>query len=233
MREAFDVSDETGKNPGPAPDSGGSSELSENPVLSPLFSTEPCAKPPQIVDNSTSDLTADAEDPALAALRNASRPFQRGTAQGRRTRFENLRGRGKGRRREESGARGGYSGASPDDTDPQRIGDLVNGYVSDRGWQRPLSEARVFADWPTLVGSDIASHSTPSSLQDGVLKVSAESTAWATQLQLMSGTILARLVAELGPQVVRSLVFTGPKAPSWKHGQWSVRGARGPRDTYG
>jgi predicted nucleic acid-binding Zn ribbon protein len=173
-------------------------------------------------------------DPALAALRNASRPFQRGTTQGRRTRFENLRGRAKGRRREDgSPARGGYSGPAPDDTDPQRVGDLVQGYVSDRGWQRPLSEARIFADWSTLVGAEIASHSTPSSLQDGVLKVSAESTAWATQLQLMSSKILAKLAAELGPQVVRSLVFTGPKAPSWKHGQWSVRGSRGPRDTYG
>jgi predicted nucleic acid-binding Zn ribbon protein len=175
----------------------------------------------------------DTEDPAAAALAAARRPFQRGTAQGRRNRFENLRGRAKGRRTDSTSTRGGYSGPAPDDTDPQQIGDLVQGYVSDRGWQRPLSEARVFADWSALVGTEIASHSTPSSLQDGVLKVSAESTAWATQLQLMSASILAKLVRELGPHVVRSLVFTGPKAPSWKHGQWSVRGARGPRDTYG
>jgi predicted nucleic acid-binding Zn ribbon protein len=174
------------------------------------------------------------DDPANAALQNARHSFLRGSPQGRRTRYDNMRGRGKRRRREdESNPRGGYSGPAPDDTDPQRIGDLVPGYVADRGWDQPLAEARVFADWAQLVGADIAAHSTPSSLQEGVLKVSAESTAWATQLRLMSGKILARLVAELGPQVVRSVVFTGPAAPSWKHGQWSVRGTRGPRDTYG
>jgi predicted nucleic acid-binding Zn ribbon protein len=40
-------------------------------------------------------------------------------------------------------------------------------------------------------------------------------------------------VAELGQQVVTKLIITGPVGPSWKHGGWSVRGARGPRDTYG
>ena len=47
------------------------------------------------------------------------------------------------------------------------------------------------------------------------------------------GTLLARIVAELGPDVVTRIVVTGPVAPSWKHGPRSVRGARGPRDTYG
>jgi predicted nucleic acid-binding Zn ribbon protein len=32
---------------------------------------------------------------------------------------------------------------------------------------------------------------------------------------------------------VRKVFITGPTGPSWKHGGWSVRGARGPRDTYG
>jgi predicted nucleic acid-binding Zn ribbon protein len=45
--------------------------------------------------------------------------------------------------------------------------------------------------------------------------------------------MLARIVAELGPDVVTRLVVTGPVAPSWKHGRFSVPGARGPRDTYG
>jgi predicted nucleic acid-binding Zn ribbon protein len=65
------------------------------------------------------------------------------------------------------------------------------------------------------------------------LRIAAESTAWATQLRLLAAAMLARLVAELGPDVVTKLVITGPTAPSWKHGGFSVRGARGPRDTYG
>jgi predicted nucleic acid-binding Zn ribbon protein len=113
------------------------------------------------------------------------------------------------------------------------VGRVLAGYVEDRGWQRPLAEARVFADWAALVGDDVAAHSTPVGLRDGELKVSAESTAWATQLRLLAAAILARLVAELGPDVVTRLVITGPVGPSWKHGGYSVRGTRGPRDTYG
>jgi hypothetical protein len=84
----------------------------------------------------------------------------------------------------------------------------------------------------TLVGPEIAGRCKPVSLRDGELRLAAESTAWATQLRLLSGTVLAKLVAHLGPDVVTKLHISGPTGPSWKHGAWSVRG-RGPRDTYG
>lgn len=131
------------------------------------------------------------------------------------------------------GRRGGYSGPGPDENDPQRVGTVLAGYVEDRGWQRPLAEAKVFADWAALVGEEVAAHSAPSGLHDGRLTVTAESTAWATQLRLLAATLLARLAAELGPGVVTKLIITGPVGPSWKHGRYSVRGTRGPRDTYG
>jgi len=107
------------------------------------------------------------------------------------------------------------------------------GYVHDRGWEQPLAAARVFADWAGLVGDDVATHCQPTALVAGELKVAAESTAWATQLRLLSATLLARVVDEIGPEVVTRLHITGPVAPSWKHGGYSVRGTRGPRDTYG
>ena len=110
---------------------------------------------------------------------------------------------------------------------------MLAGYVGERGWQAPLNTARVFSDWAAIVGPDVAAHCSPTSLRDGELTVRAESTAWATQLRLLAGTLLARLVEELGADVVRKIVITGPTAPSWKHGAFSVRGARGPRDTYG
>jgi predicted nucleic acid-binding Zn ribbon protein len=137
------------------------------------------------------------------------------------------------RRRSPSTRKGGYSGAGPDERDPAAIGGVLSGLFAERGWQRPVTEARVFADWPGLVGADVARHCAPVALREGELRLAAESTAWATQLRLMSGTLLARLVEELGPDVVTRLVVTGPVGPSWKHGGWSVRGARGPRDTYG
>lgn len=179
------------------------------------------------------DIVEPGEDPApdltqtaLADARQIARnvPRRRDRDRARRTRQENAAGR----------RPGGYSGPGPDPArDPQPIGSLLAGYVEERGWDRPLAEARVFAEWEALVGRDVAAHCAPQSLAAGELRISAESTAWATQLRLLSSTVLARLVAELGPHVVTRLVITGPTGPSWKHGGRSVRGGRGPRDTYG
>jgi predicted nucleic acid-binding Zn ribbon protein len=168
------------------------------------------------------DITPVDRDIAQSALAEAQTMAKRRQKR-RRVRRENLLGR----------SPGGYSGPKPDESDPQPIGGLIPAYVDELGWQRPLAEAKVFAEWPRLVGSDVASHCEPSTLRDGELRVTAESTAWATQLRLLAGTMLARLVGELGPEAVTKLVITGPTGPSWKHGGYSVRGARGPRDTYG
>ena len=125
-----------------------------------------------------------------------------------------------------------YSGPGTDRRDPARSGDVLAGLVSARGWDSTLAQARLFADWASVVGPEIASRCRPVALRGGELSIAAESTSWATQLRLLSGTLLARLAAELGPSVVSKVRITGPAAPSWKHGPWSVRG-RGPRDTYG
>lgn len=188
------------------------------------------------VDNGAPDSADPPAEPApdiartaLAGAQGIARPRRRrdtkaGREAARRTRRENLAGRN----------RGGYSAPGPDPaTDPQRIGSLLGAYIDERGWDRPIAEARVFAEWPALVGAEVAAHCAPQSLTKGELRIAAESTAWATQLRLLAGTLLARLVAELGPQVVTKLIISGPVGPSWKHGAWSVRGARGPRDTYG
>jgi predicted nucleic acid-binding Zn ribbon protein len=129
--------------------------------------------------------------------------------------------------------RGGYSGAGPDERDPQPLGAVLGRLTSERGWQQELAQARVFAEWSTLVGPEVADHCVPVSLTEGELRLAAESTAWATQLRMLAASLLNRLVAELGPTVVTKLLITGPVAPSWSHGGRSVRGARGPRDTYG
>lgn len=128
--------------------------------------------------------------------------------------------------------RRGWSGAGPDARDPQPFGALANAVAKSRGWSPKVAEGTVFGQWPRVVGDDIAAHAEPVSLTDGVLAVSAESTAWATQLRMMQAQILAKIAAAVGDGVVKSLRITGPTAPSWRKGERHIRG-RGPRDTYG
>ena len=86
--------------------------------------------------------------------------------------------------------------------------------------------------WPLVVGQQIADHATPTALTEGVLSVTAESTAWAPQLRMVQAQVLAKIAAAVGNGVVTSLKITGPAAPSWRKGPRHISG-RGPRDTYG
>jgi predicted nucleic acid-binding Zn ribbon protein len=133
-------------------------------------------------------------------------------------------------RRDRSG--GGYSGPAPDGRDPQLIGSSVDDLVSDRGWSQPLAIGGVEGRWSQIVGDDVAAHCWPEEFEAGRLVVRADSTAWATQVRLLSMTLLARLNDDLGAGTVTHLHVLGPKGPSWKKGRLRVKG-RGPRDTYG
>lgn len=129
-------------------------------------------------------------------------------------------------------ARRTWSGAQPDDRDPQLFGQLAGVIAKRRGWTEKVSAGAVLGRWEAVVGSDIASHAVPRSLENGVLTVQAESTAWATQLRYMQAQLLARIAGSVGDGVVTKLRILAPAAPSWRKGDLHIRG-RGPRDTYG
>ena len=164
-------------------------------------------------------------DAALAQRRQAARTPRRRTPDG--SYVEGVGADGKTRRRLR-----GYSGPGPDPRDPQLFGAVLERLMKARGWQKPAAEATVFGAWEKVVGVDIAQHSRPIKLEEGVLTVEAESTAWATQLRMLAASLLKRIAAEVGHNVVTKLNIHGPAAPSWNKGPRRVRG-RGPRDTYG
>src|SRR5271156_6112532 len=123
-----------------------------------------------------------------------------------------------------AGRRRSWSGPGPDVRDPQPLGRLTRDLAKKRGWSIRVAEGTVLGHWPSVVGHQIADHATPTALNDGVLSVAAESTAWATQLRMVQAQVLAKIAAAVGNGVVTSLRITGPAAPSW---------GKGPRDTYG
>lgn len=131
-----------------------------------------------------------------------------------------------------SAPRRGWTGAHPDAYDPQPMGRVAGSLAGRRGWNSKISEGTVMGAWDRIVGPEIAAHAQPKVLRDKVLHVTAESTAWATQLRLIQSQILAKIAAAAGNNVVTSLRITGPQSPSWRKGERHVKG-RGPRDTYG
>ena len=142
------------------------------------------------------------------------------------------RGRGATPRKVAGNSRRRWSGPGPDSRDPQPLASATRDVARSRGWSVRVAEGAVFGRWPGVVGGQIAAHATPTTLNEGVLTVSAESTAWATQLRMVQAQLLAKIAAAVGDGVVTSLKIVGPVGPSWRKGRYHIAG-RGPRDTYG
>ncbi|MFF2622489.1 DUF721 domain-containing protein [Oerskovia jenensis] len=124
------------------------------------------------------------------------------------------------------------TGARPGGRDPQTFGAVVQRLLHERGWVQDVSVGGVVGRWREVVGDQVADHCEPETFEDKVLVVRADSTAWATQVRLLTPRLLERLAQEVGEGVVETVTVLGPTGPSFRRGPKSVRG-RGPRDTYG
>jgi len=125
-------------------------------------------------------------------------------------------------------------GTAPFDNgrDPAGLGDVLDAVTRSLGWSSPLARGELLVAWPELIGDDTAAHCEPVGIEEGVLIVQCDSTAWATQLRLMKTEILTTVLRRFPEAEVSGIRFIGPGAPTWKKGPRSVPG-RGPRDTYG
>lgn len=124
------------------------------------------------------------------------------------------------------------SGSHPDDRDPQKIDTTMGRFVTDQGWETELRVHGVFSRWESIVGRDVGAHVRPESYADGRLVVRTDSTAWATQMKLLTPDVVRRLNDVLGDGTVQVIDVIGPRGPTWTKGRLRVKG-RGPRDTYG
>src|SRR5690606_19589025 len=74
--------------------------------------------------------------------------------------------------------------------DPGALGAVLDKLSRESGWEITLAREDLVRQWADLAGSDTAKHSEPVSLENGLLTVKCDSTAWAKNLQFMRATIL-------------------------------------------
>jgi predicted nucleic acid-binding Zn ribbon protein len=117
--------------------------------------------------------------------------------------------------------------------EPESIGSILETLSVSRDWKRGLAEGNIFTNWRQIVGDEIANRAEPITIFEGQLTIRAESTAWATQLRLLERELLKNIQSKNEGALIESLKIIGPNAPSWKRGLRTIRGSRGPRDTYG
>lgn len=117
--------------------------------------------------------------------------------------------------------------------DPQLLGSVLSEIVNERDWEAGLAEGNLFSLWASVVGDEIAARTAPISLLDGVLTIQTTSTAWAVQLKIVSSELLINIQKSAPGVLVEAVYIIGPQGPTWKKGLRTIRGAQGPRDTYG
>ena len=116
--------------------------------------------------------------------------------------------------------------------DPELISGVLSDLISNRDWDSGLADGNLFVNWNKIVGDEISQHAQPISISDNVLTIQSSSTAWATQLQLISNNLLSTIQKDAAGVLIEKLVIIGPQTPTWKKGVRTIRNARGPRDTY-
>jgi len=127
-----------------------------------------------------------------------------------------------------------YTSARPDDRDPATVADALVSLVADRGWQAATAIGKIWGEWVSLVGPTLAEHVRPEAFDrtTGRLTLRADSTAWATQVRMLSGQLRKRLHGEIPGGIVSDITVLGPDVGPRPRGRLRVKG-RGPRDTYG
>lgn len=72
---------------------------------------------------------------------------------------------------------------------------------------RGLKQAHpeIWANWPSIVGPDVARRAVPKSFSRATLVVAVESSTWLQELSYLKDDILERLAEAVGPNVVRNI----------------------------
>ncbi|WP_243717026.1 DciA family protein [Actinomadura darangshiensis] len=107
--------------------------------------------------------------------------------------------------------------------DPKMFGAAIHELMASRGWEQRAAVGGVFGNWAGIVGAELAEHTRPDRFEDGELTVAADSTTWATQLRLLSSTLVRRLNEELGHGTVRRVKVVGPSSGPRRTGAWRAR----------
>ena len=86
------------------------------------------------------------------------------------------------------------------------VGEALKGYLTRSGLGPRIAQAQLIAEWPTLVGPQIAAVTAPDSVAlDGTLFVRVATSAWMNELQLMMPDLMARLNAGRGAGRIKTI----------------------------
>lgn len=96
----------------------------------------------------------------------------------------------------------------PPERDPVSVGDVMRSLVEAEGWRERLAAGRLRDGWASVVGEQIAAHSTPLKIAGGILLVRADPGAWASEIALLAPGIAVKADTFLGGGLVSAVKVT-------------------------
>jgi predicted nucleic acid-binding Zn ribbon protein len=90
---------------------------------------------------------------------------------------------------------------------PQKVGQILENILSERGYLVPCREWQVVYDWPRLVGERIASVSKCERVEDGILYVRVSSACWRQEIIFIKEEILKVIKNETDCKTIKDIVF--------------------------
>ena len=87
----------------------------------------------------------------------------------------------------------------------RRIDDVLATLLKRKRWRNGLLYARIYQEWPQIVGKEIASHATPAHFSRGRLDIACDHDVWRAELQFLKPELLARLTEAFGEGVVKEI----------------------------
>lgn len=84
---------------------------------------------------------------------------------------------------------------------------LIPSLFASFGLTAKLDEHRLIADWPRIVGPQIAAHATPQDLRGKTLWIVVDSSTWLHELTLLKPLLLKKIAPHTGKADVRDVRF--------------------------
>lgn len=103
-------------------------------------------------------------------------------------------------------------------SEPTGVGEILRGLLSEGPLRRGLRLGRLGRVWAEVVGERLAAQTTPISLDEGGLVVSASTPAWAAQARFLADEIGRRTAEALGEEEVPAVrVVVAREGPRGRH----------------
>jgi predicted nucleic acid-binding Zn ribbon protein len=89
-----------------------------------------------------------------------------------------------------------------DDHEPQRVASALDRVVRHLGAPSAGALDDLYRRWPEVAGPELAPHTRPLGVRDGVVVVAVDDPAWSTAVRFAEAALVARLAAVLQSDAV-------------------------------